>query len=153
MIHLPRKASKLILVLFLATSSVAANADIFVSRDANGKLVYSDREPAGPHERVRIEERPVSPNPPNSTPSDQRATSQQAAQDREERTRKAEQERTAAAEEKARRCTQARRQNATYGVDGRKCDYDADGNRKCLSSVEIDAKRVEAKKLMAENCT
>lgn len=150
--HLSRKIAQLFMVLLLATASTAG-ADIFVSRDANGKLVYSDREPAGPHKRVRTDERPASSSPAGSVLSDQRSTSTQAAQDREERARKAEQERKASAAEKADRCTHARRQNAIYGVDGRKCDYDADGNRKCLSSAEIDAKRAEAKKLMAENCT
>lgn len=152
MSHLSRTVSQFILTTLLVTLSVAAVGDVFVSRDANGKLVYSDREPAGPHERVRVEERPVSPKPAVSTPSDERAKWLQADQDREERARRAEQERTTAAEERARRCKEARRQSATYGVDGRKCNYDAEGNRSCLSAAEIDAKRAEAQQLMATNC-
>lgn len=151
--HLSCTANRLIVALILATLSAGAVADIFVSRDANGRPVYSDREPAGPHQRIRVEERPVSPKAEASTPIDQQAAWQKAAEDREERARKAEQERIAAAEEKARRCAEARRQNATYSVDGRKCSYDADGNRSCLSSAEIDAKRAEARQLMAANCT
>ena len=149
--HLSGTVSQFISTILLVTVSVAAVADVYVSRDANGKLVYSDREPAGPHERVRVEERPVSPKPA-STPSDERTKWLQADQEREERARRAEQERTAAAEERARRCTEARRQSATYGLDGRKCSYDAEGVRNCLSDAEIDAKREEAKRLMAENC-
>ena len=133
--------------------SAAALADVYVSRDANGKLVYSDREPAGPHERVRVEQRPVSPKPAASTPSDERAKWLQADQDRQEQARRAEQEQIAAADERKRRCVEARRQSATYGFDGRKCNYDGEGNLSCLSAAEIDAKRAELKQLMAANCT
>lgn len=141
-----------IIVLFVATMSAWAVADIYVSRDANGKLVYSDREPVGPHKHVRVDERPVPSKGASGVPTDQKALWEQAAKDRDERARKAELERKASEEERARRCTQARRENAIYGVDGRKCDYDADGNRNCLSSAEINSKRAEAKKLMADNC-
>ena len=151
--HLSRAASQFIFAMLLVTLSVAVVADVYVSRDANGKLVYSDREPSGPHERVRVEERPVSAKPAASTPSDERAKWLLADQEREERARRAEQERSTAAEERARRCKEARRQSATYGVDGRKCNYDGEGNRSCLSSEEIVAKRAEAKQLMAANCT
>ena len=141
-----------IIALFVATMSARAAADIYVSRDANGKLVYSDREPAGPHKHIRVDDRPVPYKAASSVPTDQAALWDQAAKDREERARKAELEQKASEEERARRCMQARRENAVYGVDGRKCEYDADGNRRCLSSAEIDSKRAEAKKLMADNC-
>jgi hypothetical protein len=141
-----------IVALFVATMSARAVADIYVSRDANGKLVYSDREPAGPHKHIRVDERTVPSRSASSVSTDQAALWEQAAKDREERARNAELERKAAEEERARRCSQARRENAIYGVDGRKCDYDSDGNRRCLSSVEIDSKRAEAKRLMADNC-
>lgn len=141
-----------ILAVLLTTLSVAAIADIYVSRDANGKLIYSDREPNGPHERVRVEARPVSPPPAAETPPDERAKWLQADADREQRAQQEEKRRTTAAEERTKRCADARRQNAIYGVDGRKCNYDAAGNRSCLSTAEIDAKRAEAKRLMAANC-
>lgn len=139
------------IVLLIATMSAPAVADIYVSRDANGKLVYSDREPAGPHKHVHVDERPVPSKSASGVPTDQAALWERAAKDREERARKAELERKASEEERARRCTQARRENAIYGVDGRKCDYDADGSRRCLSAAEIDSKRAEAKRLMCPN--
>ena len=150
--HLFRASGALVVVLSLTSASAPATDDIYVSRDANGRPVYSDREPRGPHVRVHIESRPAPAKSVVSSSADQRETWQQAAQDRENRARRAEAERLAAAEEAAKRCAQARRQQAIYGVDGRKCDYDENGNRKCLSSAEIDAKRAEAKQLMAENC-
>ena len=151
--HLSRTAVQFICAMLLTTLSVAAIADIYVSRDASGKLIYSDREPSGPHERVRVDARPGSPAPAASTPADERAKWLQADKGREERTQQAEKQRIAAAEERVKRCADARRENAIYGVDGRKCNYDAAGNRSCLSTAEIDAKRAEAKRLMAANCT
>lgn len=150
--HFSRAGGALAVVLSLTCAGTLAADDIYVSRDANGRPVYSDREPRGPHVRVHVESRPVPANSVVSSSADQRESWQQAAQDRENRARRAEAARLAAAEEAAKRCAQARRQQAIYGVDGRKCDYDENGNRKCLSSAEIDAKRAEAKQLMATNC-
>ena len=136
----------------LVTFSVEAFADVYVSRDANGHLVYSDRKPAGPAQQIRIEVRPVTPKPEPFSDANERAAWQQAEDARAERARLAEQERLAATEERAKRCAAARRQNAVYAYDGRKCSYDANGGRACLSSAEIDAKRAEAKQQMAEFC-
>lgn len=152
--YLSRTTIQFICAMLLTTLSVAAIADIYVSRDASGTLIYSDREPSGPHERVRVEARPVSPVAAASTAStDERAKWLQPDEDREERAQQAEKQRTAAAEERVKRCAEARRQNAVYGVDGRKCNYDAAGSRSCLSTAEIDAKRAEATRLMAANCS
>lgn len=135
-----------------ATPSTAVFADVYVSRDANGHLVYSDRKPAGPAQQVRTEVRPMTAKPAASNNATERATWEQADQARSERARLAEQERLAANQERANRCVAARRQSAVYSYDGRKCSYDANGGRTCLSSAEIDAKRAESKQQMAASC-
>lgn len=143
---------KCVIGIAFATFSFAAPADVYVSRDANGRLVYSDRKPAGPAQQIHIEVRPVTAKPAPSSNATERAAWEQADNARAERARLAEQERLAAIEERAKRCTEARRQNAVYSYDGRKCSYDANGGRTCLSSAEIDAKRAEIKQQMDQFC-
>lgn len=147
-----QKPCKCVLAIAIATLSLPAFADIYVSRDANGQLVYSDRKPAGPAQQIRTEVRPAAAKPAPSSNATERAAWEQADNARAERARVAEQERVAAIEERAKRCSAARRQNAVYAYDGRKCSYDANGGRTCLSAAEIDAKRAEAKQQMEQFC-
>ena len=147
-----RMLCQCVIGIAFATLSTAVFADVYVSRDANGHLVYSDRKPAGPAQQVRTEVRPATPKPAATSNATERATWEQADSARTERARLAEQERLASNEERAKRCVAARRQSAIYSYDGRKCSYDANGGRTCLSSAEIDAKRAEAKQQMAASC-
>ena len=132
---------------------MAALADVYVSRDANGRLVYSDRKPLGESKQVRIEPRP-SPTVRDSDPgvTATSVSSQAAISERAERERQEAMQREAAIAERDKQCIAGRRMNAEFGFDGRKCSYHADGTRTCLTSAEIDLKRLEAQRLMAEFC-
>lgn len=141
-----------VLGIALVAFSPAAFADVYVSRDANGHLVYSDRKPAGSSQQIRTEARPATAKAAPAGNATERAAWAQADSARAERARLAEQERVAAIEERAKRCAEARRQSAVYSYDGRKCSYDANGARACLSVAEIDAKRAEAKQQMEQYC-
>jgi hypothetical protein len=145
-------AGKTVMGIALATLSIAAFADIYVSRDANGHLVYSDRKPAGPSEPVRIAGRPSADKPASEADAPDPAAWQKADNALEERMSLAEQERIAAIEERAKRCAAARQQGAMFALNAPRCTYDGEGVRSCLSSAEIDAKRLEAKQQMAEFC-
>ena len=133
--------------------SMAAFADVYVSRDINGRLVYSDRKPPGESKQIRIEPRPsptVRENQPVVTATS--VSPQAASSDRAERERQEATQREAEMAERDKQCDAGRRMNAEFGFDGRKCSYHADGTRTCLTSAEIDVKRLEAKRLMAEFC-
>lgn len=145
------------LLALLAVTSLEFNAvvaaDVYKSRDAEGRLVFSDHAPAGPAERIKIE-----PPPPSSAEDQARVEAQQATWQREdaarkERDRAKAQEQAALAAERAKRCSAARSQNATFGYDGRRFHLDPAGNRVYYSAQEIDQKRAEAKRDMAQFCT
>lgn len=123
---------------------------------SNNTILYAlyrmGYQPLGASEQIRTEVRPATEKPAPSGNTTERAAWEQADNARAERARIAEQERLVAKEERAKRCAAARRQSAVYLYDGRKCNYDADGGRTCLSAAEIDAKRAEAKQQLAEFC-
>jgi len=147
----PRLSKFGCLIAIGIASSSAAHADVYVSRDSNGHLIYSDRRPPGKSEPIRVESRPTVASPATVSPS---ATPgwEQAEAARKEKARAAEQERITLLEERTKRCNDARKLAASYAVNGPRCSYDGNGGRSCLSAAEIDSKRVEAKRQLAEFC-
>jgi hypothetical protein len=147
-----RSISGLLVAIAISVSGDAAFADIYVSRDSNGHLVYSDRKPAGASQTVRVESRPSVMSPAAASNSAAAGNWEQAESARKEKARVAEQERLVLLEERARRCAEAKKQSASYAINGPRCSYDGNGGRSCLSAAEIDSKRAEANRQMAEFC-
>jgi hypothetical protein len=126
--------------------------EVYRSRNAQGQLVFSDRAPVGPSERVAIK-----PPPPDTDADRERREAQRAIWQREEAARKERvraeiSERETISVERTKRCSAARLQNAMFGYDGRRYHFDAAGNRIYYSVAEIDSKRSEAKRDMARFC-
>ena len=139
-------------VLMSMATAPAVAAEVYKWRDAQGQLVFSDRAPNGPTERVNV---PTAPTP--STAELERLAAQQAAWRHEDAVRK-ERDLAKASEqakldaERAERCRAARSQNARFSYDGNQYRLDPSGRRVYYSVAEIDAKRLEAKKDMTQFC-
>jgi hypothetical protein len=137
-------------------AGLAQAAEVYVTRDAKGNVVYTDRPESMPAEKVGIRSRPT-----DDTAI--RAQAEQGAKDRAEADKaaadKAKQAADAAkvvelsAEDKVKRCQGAR---ANYeGLMNARRIYEPGStpeDRRYLDSAEIDAARADAKKVMDEFC-
>ncbi len=131
---------------------VPAAADIYKSTDARGNLVYSDRAPSGPAQRVPIETRPRNSEQARASLEAERAAWQRADAERAEREGAKAGEQAAKRDEQAKRCNAARFQQTEFEFGRRKFRLDSQGNRVYYSATEIDQKRAEAKQQIAEFC-
>jgi len=143
------------LLLGFLLSGTAIAGDVYVTKDAQGNLVYTDTPQAIPAQKVNVRAsseapaadtddtapatRPPSPPPPASTSS----SSQQAA---------ARQATQTTAEDRAQRCIDARKRYQTLMDNWRVYEASPEGERTYLSSEQLDAARANAKKVMDEFC-
>ena len=139
--------------ILLAGAAVAG--DVYVTRDEKGVPVYTDTPRTIPAEKIGIK----------STSTDKAAVQtqyqermKQYAADDAATTQKAnvsaDTARAAAltAEDKAKRCAEARERYAVATGNNRLYELGPNGERRYLSSEEIDAARAGAKRVMDEFC-
>jgi uridylate kinase len=140
----------------LAFGLTAQAGDVFVTRDAQGNPVFTDRPESLPAQKVGVATRhtDAAAAPPRSEP----ATSSYAADDkaRADAARLAAESREAAAStaaDKAKRCEEARAHYMTVMTSQRLYEQGPnEGERRYLDSAEIDATRANAKSVMDEFC-
>jgi hypothetical protein len=135
-------------------AGTALAGDIYVLKDANGNLVYTDTPQTVPAQRVGIRSGQTDPSEVQARYSDE--MKQYAAQD--EAANKQAQQASAtkanalSAEDRARRCDEARKRYDTVMFNYRLYEVGPAGERRYLDSAEIDAARADAKKVMDEFC-
>lgn len=139
--------------LLLAGS--AAAGDVYVTKDADGKPVYTDRPQTLPADKVGIASRSSDPQEVEAryrADMERYEAGRQAAD--ESRARATETQRAAemTAADRAARCVAARRQYQTTLEHFRIYEELPDGERRYLSSEEIDGARATAKQAMDEFC-
>lgn len=140
--------------LLLAAGQGLAD-EIYRSTDAKGRVVYSDRQPAGKAEVVSIE----------SAPRNEAAALARAARELEnlavldqrrkrEALAKAAEKKAAenAAKKKVQRCTVARNRYLEFTENSRIYRRNEAGERVYYSAAEIDAERIRSKQRMDEEC-
>ena len=140
--------------LLLAVGQGVAD-EIYRSTDAEGRVVYSDRPPAGKAEVVGIE----------SAPRDEAAALARAKKELEniaaldqqrkrEALAKAAEKKAAedAAKKKAQRCTAARNRYLGFVENSRIYRRNEAGERVYYTAAEIDAERIRSKQRMDEEC-
>lgn len=139
----------------LLLSGVAVGGEVYVTKDAKGNPVYTDRPDTLPAEKLDVQSGTTDPVEVQARYDDQMkkyaADSESAAkaQARATDTAKA---REITAEDRAKRCVEARtRYEATLNAI-RLYEEGADGQRRYLSSEEIDGARADAKKTVDEFC-
>lgn len=140
--------------LLLAAGQGVAD-EIYKSTDAEGRVVYSDRPPAGKAEVVRIESAPR--NEAAALARAKRELENIAALDQQrkrEALAKAAEKKAAenAAKKKDQRCTVARNLYLEFTENSRIYRRNEAGERVYYSAAEIDAKRIRSKQRMDEEC-
>jgi hypothetical protein len=148
------KRTFLLCALLLAAAHCVAE-DIYKSTDAEGRVVYSDRPPAGQAEVIRIESAPR--NEAAALARAEKELEDLAALDQGRKRAalaKAAEKKAAedAAKKKDLRCTLAR--NLYLGVTehSRIFRRNKAGERVYYSAAEIDAERIASKQRMDEEC-
>lgn len=147
--------STVTLAFTLLLAAGAQAGDVYVTKDSQGRNVYTDTPQTIPAQKVGIA----------STSTDSAAVQQRyseqmqryAAEDAAEQkdaaaAADASKEKQLTAEDKAKRCTDARQRYQSYSESHRLYEQTPDGQRRYLTSEEIDAARAGAKQVMDQFC-
>jgi hypothetical protein len=133
----------------------AVSADVYMFKDAQGNVQYTDKPPTLPAERLNVQSRKtdvVEVQAREQAEMTRLNTSDQARQ----KTAAAQADQQAAADisakDKAERCVKARERYDKYATSQRLYETGANGERRYLSDAELDAARNSAKSTMDEFC-
>jgi len=146
----------LTIIAGLMLSGVAVGGEVYMTRDAKGNPIYTDRPDSLPAEKLDVRSGTTDPVEVQARYDEQMkkyATDTESAE--KSKTKAAEQAkaRELTAEDRAKRCVEARsRYEATMNAI-RVYEEGPDGQRRYLSSEEIDITRANARTAMDEFCT
>lgn len=148
------KRTFLVCALLLAAGQGMAD-EIYKSTDAEGRVVYSDRPPAGEAKVINIESAPR--NEAAALARTEKELENIAALEqrrKREALAKAAKKKAAekAAKRKDQRCTMARNRYLAFTEHSRIYRRDEAGERVYYSAAEIDAERVKSKQSMDKEC-
>jgi tRNA A37 threonylcarbamoyladenosine modification protein TsaB len=135
-------------------AATAHGGDVYVVTDAQGNRVYTDRPQTLPAERVDVQA--GEPNAADAARAAQQM--EQAAADsarveaQQTQATEAARARQLTAEDQAKRCVEARQRYQSLLDAQRLFETDESGERRYLSSEEIDAARSRAKQAMDTFC-
>ena len=148
------RSSLLILTLGLSLTS-AAFADVYKYKDANGKVVYTDRPEYLPAERLSIQsQRTDVVELDKEVDEDNKAMADRDKARKDADKAKADQKKAAeiSASSKAEACNKARQDYLNRMTSQRLFEEQANGERRYLDDKEIDAARAAAKQAMDTLC-
>jgi hypothetical protein len=147
----------LIVAILLSGLGVAEASDVFVTKDAQGRPVYTDRPEALPAERLDIKS-----NSTDTVEVQQRIAAEQkqlddAAKASADAAKKAGEQKTATAAnaaDRAKRCQELRdRYMQLMNAQRLYEPGEQEGERHYLTDAELDAAREDAKKVMDDFCS
>jgi hypothetical protein len=150
---------KSFLLVTLTTATLAAAgtaaADVYKYKDEKGNIHYTDKPPELPAERlnvksqrtdtVAVQERQAAEQKQQAAASQQQQQAHDQAADQKEAAQ-------FSAKDKAERCAKARERYDKYMNSHKLYEQGADGERRYLSSDELDAARASAKASMDVLC-
>jgi len=146
----------LLLVMTLAVLGTAQANEVFVTKDAQGRPVYTDRPESLPAQKVNVATQSTDTVDAQRR-SDQQAKAAAASETQASGSRKSAETRTAremTETDKAKRCEDARAHYMTVMNSQRLYEQGPnEGERRYLDSDEIDATRENAKRVMDEFCS
>jgi uncharacterized protein YxeA len=149
------KAIVTIIAALLVLGATQAN-EVFVTRDAQGRPVYTDRPDSLPAQKMNIATKATDTVEVQRRYDQQMTSYAEAGKAGAERAKQAADAKKATeltAEDRARRCQDARKRYEGYMNARRLYEPGAtEGERRYLEANEIDAARENAKKLMDEFC-
>jgi hypothetical protein len=144
-------------LLAFDTFASASAGEVYVTKDAQGRPIYTDRPDSLPAERVGVASRQTDPADVKKRYDEEMKQYSQTDKTSEEAARHAsaaKQAKTDTAADKAKRCQEARTQYTALMNAHRVYDEgEQSGERHYLDSNEIDAARANAKAIMDEFCS
>jgi LmbE family N-acetylglucosaminyl deacetylase len=149
---------KSLFILTLTTATMAAGtaaADVYKYKDEKGNIQFTDKPPQLPAERLNVKsQRTDVVSVQERTSAEQKQRAANADQQQQARAQAADQQEAAqlSAKDKAERCAKARERYDKYMNSQRLYEQGADGERRYLSSEELDAARASAKTSMDVLC-
>jgi hypothetical protein len=149
-----RIAATAFVALGLAVTAQAG--DVFITKDAQGNPIYTDRPESLPAQKVDVATSKtdvVGAQPRPAAGADPYAAQQKAWNEADKKAAEARQAADVTAADKAKRCQDAREQYQNVMNARRLYEDDEKGGRRYLDSAEIDAARADAKKLMDDFCS
>jgi len=142
-------------VLLLAAS--AQSSEVYKTTDPQGRPIYTDKPQTLPAQRVGVQTTATDPAEAQRRYDEQMkqmAGADAASADTAAKTEAAQKARELTSEDRARRCQDARQRYESYQNARRLYEPgETEGERRYLSSEEIDAARADAKRLMDEFCS
>jgi hypothetical protein len=144
------------LALTLLLAAGAQAGDVYVTKDAQGRPIYTDTPATIPAQKIGIASASTDPATVQKRYADQmkQYTAEDASASKaiatEDDPAKAKQ---LSVEDKAKRCADARQRYQSYMDAHRLYEVDPDGQRRYLTSEEIDASRASAKQVMDQFCS
>ena len=142
--------------LTLACATQAGAAEVFVTKDAQGRPIYTDRPESLPAEKVNVATKRtdvVEVQNRNQQQLQATAAKDRAAADAAKKAADAKQAQELTAADKAKRCQDAREHYQSVMNARRLYEPGASPEeRRYLDSAEIDAARADAKQVMEDFC-
>ena len=145
----------IMLLTAVALAGTAGAGEVYVTKDANGQLIYTDTPQTVPAQKLDVHTTSTDPAQVQARYSDEMkkfAQDDAAAAKAAAASADAAKAQTLSAEDKAKRCAEVRARYQTVTSAHRLYVTDPDGERRYLDSAEIDAARINAKKVMDEFC-
>jgi hypothetical protein len=149
---------KSLLLLTLTSATLAAGtaaADVYKYKDEKGNIQYTDKPPSLPAERLGVSSQRTDVDAVQArreAEQKQQAASSQQQQQANTKAREDQQAAEMTAKDKAERCVKARERYDRYMNSQNLYEQGADGERRYLSSEELDAARAQAKSSMDVLC-
>ena len=145
----------IMLLTAVVLAGTAGAGEVYVTKDAQGNPVYTDTPQTIPAQKLGIQSSSTDPTTVQSRYSDEmkKYASDDAAASKAAATQAdAAKAQTLSAEDKAKRCADARNRYQAAMSSYRLYETGPDGTRRYLDSAEIDAVRIDAKKVMDDFC-
>jgi DNA helicase IV len=142
----------------LATSvllAVQAHADVYKYKDEEGNVLYTDKPATLPAERLNVQSQKTDVVAAQTRQDADMKRMQDADKSRQQATNQQREQQQAGqldAKDKAEKCTQARGRYDKYMNSQKLYTQEANGERRYLSSEELDAARASAKATMDVLC-
>jgi hypothetical protein len=150
---------KSLLLVTLTTATLAAAgtaaADVYKYKDEKGNVHYTDKPPELPAERLNVKSQRTDVVAVQERAQSEQKQATAASQQRQQAGAQAADQKEAAqlsAKDKADRCAKARERYDTYMNSQKLYEQGKDGERRYLSSEELDAARASAKTSMDVLC-
>jgi hypothetical protein len=139
----------------LLLAFTAQAGDVYVTKDAQGNRIYTDRPQTLPAQKAGIESTSTDPAEVQARYEEQMqryGAEESAAASAAASAADSKKAAAASAEDRAKRCVQARQRYETAMQSYHLYVVGPDGERRYLDSAEIDQTRADTKKMMDEFC-